>query len=338
MWGAFPVRSVETPTMRVVVTGVAGFIGSHLTERLLADGCSVVGIDSFDEFYDPRVKEANLERSKSRDSFRLVRGDIRDEEAVEATFSGGAVDAVVHLAARAGVRPSIEDPALYASVNVHGTTRFLEAARRHGVQKFVLASSSSVYGNNAKVPFAEDDAVDHPISPYAATKRACELIAHSYHHLFGTDVACLRLFTVYGPRQRPDLAIHKFARLMASGREIELYGDGSSARDYTYVEDIVDGIVRATERIEGFRIWNLGGSQPVTLEELVARLDHALGVKPRIRRLPSQPGDVRRTWADVSRAGAELDWSPRVDLEQGLRLFVQWLEEDGKRSIDEEPS
>ena len=308
------------------VTGAAGFIGSHLVERLLRDGHRVVGIDSFDTFYDPRLKEANLAPALSHASFRLVRGDIRDESAVEAALSGG-VDVVVHLAARAGVRPSIQDPLLYAAVNVDGTTRVLEAARRHGIPRCVLASSSSVYGNNVKVPFSEEDPVEHPISPYAATKRAGELIAHSYHHLFGMDVACLRLFTVFGPRQRPDLAIRKFATLMVEGREIELYGDGSSARDYTYVDDIVEGVIRAADRVRGFRIWNLGGSHPASLADLVGRLAAALGVEAKIKRLPAQPGDVERTWADISRAARDLDWSPQVDLDRGLARFVRWLRE-----------
>ena len=311
-----------------VVTGAAGFIGSHLVERLLRDGHRVVGLDSFDTFYDPALKEANVARALAHPGFRLVRGDIRDEHAVAAAFGGGEVDTVVHLAARAGVRPSIKDPVLYSSVNVDGTTRLLEAARGHGTRRFVLASSSSVYGNNVKVPFAEDDPVEHPISPYAATKRSCELVAHTYHHLFGMDVACLRLFTVFGPRQRPDLAIRKFATLMAEGREIEQYGDGSSARDYTYVDDIVEGIVRSADRIEGFRIWNLGGSHPVSLTELVARIAAGLGVEPRVKRLPPQPGDVDRTWADVTRANRELGWSAQVGLEEGLARFARWFEDE----------
>lgn len=317
--------------MRIVVTGAAGFIGSHLVERLLHDGHRVIGIDSFDSFYDPRLKEANIESACAHPQFRLVRRDIRDPEAIEAILGEGQVDAIVHLAARAGVRPSIQDPALYASVNLDGTTRLLEGARRHGVPRFVFASSSSVYGNNPKVPFSEGDPVDHPISPYAATKRAGELIAHSFHHLFGMDVACLRLFTVYGPRQRPDLAIRKFATLMGAGREIEQYGDGSSARDYTYVDDIVDGIVRATMRIRGFEILNLGGSQPVPLSDLVSRIAAALGVEARIKHLPPQPGDVTRTWADVSRAARELDWSARVDLDEGLARFIRWIGDNRSR-------
>jgi UDP-glucuronate 4-epimerase len=312
----------------VLVTGAAGFIGSHLVGRLLSDGQRVVGIDSFDDFYDPAIKAANLASERNHPRFQLIEGDIRDSEAVSRAFDARDIDAVIHLAARAGVRPSIEQPDLYTSVNLVGTTRVLECARQHGVRRVVFGSSSSVYGNNEKVPFAEDDPVDHPISPYAATKRAGELIAHTYHHLFDMDVACLRFFTVYGPRQRPDLAIHKFASLMSAGREIELYGDGTSARDYTFVTDIVDGIVRAMERVRGFRIWNLGGSDPVALSTLVDRLAAELDVEPRVRRLPPQPGDVARTWADVSRAARELEWSPGTGLQAGLREFVRWLKQE----------
>lgn len=308
-----------------LVTGAAGFIGSHLAERLLGRGVRVVGLDAFDAFYDPRLKERNVERLLGHSGFRLVRGDIRDDAALEAAFAGEGHDAVVHLAARAGVRPSIEDPVLYASVNLDGTARVLEAARRHGVKTFVFGSSSSVYGNNPKVPFSEDDPVDHPISPYAATKRSGELMAHAYHHLFGMDVACLRFFTVYGPRQRPDLAIRKFAQRIAAGEAIPQFGDGSAARDYTYVDDIVDGIVLATERVRGFRIWNLGGSSPVTLSAMIAAIARGLGTDARIEIRPPQAGDVERTWADVSRAASELGWSPRVGFDEGISRFLDWF-------------
>ena len=309
----------------ILVTGGAGFIGSHLVDRLLAEGRRVVVLDSFDGFYDAATKERNLAGASRHPEFRLVRGDIRDEGAVEASFAHGPVAAIVHLAARAGVRPSIEQPELYVSVNMDGTGRLLEAARRHGVTTFLFGSSSSVYGNNPKVPFAEDDAVDHPISPYAATKRGGELLAHAYHHLFGINVACLRFFTVFGPRQRPDLAIHKFARLMSERRPVPVFGDGTSGRDYTYVDDIVHGIVSAASRIRGFRIWNLGGSSPVVLNDLVARLAAGLGVTPVLDRLPPQMGDVDRTWADVGRAARELDWSPKVDFDAGLARFLEWF-------------
>lgn len=316
----------------ILVTGGAGFIGSHLTDRLLADGREVVVLDNFDPFYDEAAKRRNLEGARKSPRMRLVSGDIRDAAALEAAFDALPIDAVVHLAARAGVRPSIEDPILYASVNLDGTVRVLEACRRRGVSRFVFGSSSSVYGNNLKAPFAEDDPVEHPISPYAATKRAGELIAHTYHHLFGMKVACLRFFTVFGPRQRPDLAIRKFAELIASGREIPVFGDGTTGRDYTYVDDIVDGVVAALDRATGFHIWNLGGAHPVVLKDLIDRLARGLGRTPAIRRLPPQPGDVERTWADVSRAKRELAWAPSTSFERGMELFLAWFEAERSRA------
>jgi UDP-glucuronate 4-epimerase len=316
----------------ILVTGGAGFIGSHLTDRLLADGREVVVLDNFDPFYDEAAKRRNLEGARKSPRMRLVSGDIRDAAALEAAFDALPIDAVVHLAARAGVRPSIEDPILYASVNLDGTVRVLEACRRRGVSRFVFGSSSSVYGNNLKAPFAEDDPVEHPISPYAATKRAGELIAHTYHHLFGMKVACLRFFTVFGPRQRPDLAIRKFAELIASGREIPVFGDGTTGRDYTYLDDIVDGVVAALDRATGFHIWNLGGAHPVVLKDLIDRLARGLGRMPAIRRLPPQPGDVERTWADVSRAKRELAWAPSTSFERGMELFLAWFEAERSRA------
>jgi UDP-glucuronate 4-epimerase len=309
----------------ILVTGGAGFTGSHLTERLLADGREVVVLDAFDDFYDPAEKERNLVRAAASPGFKLVRGDIRDAGAVEAAFAAAPIEAVVHLAARAGVRPSIEDPLAYASVNVDGTVRLLEASRRHRASRFVFGSSSSVYGNNAKVPFSETDPVDDPISPYAATKRAGELLAYTYHRLYGLPVACLRFFTVYGPRQRPDLAIRKFAELMSAGREISVFGDGGSGRDYTYVDDIVEGIVLALSAARDFHVWNLGGSSPVLLRDLVDRLARGLAVEPKISRLPMQPGDVDRTWADVGKARRELGWQPRVPFDEGIEKFLAWF-------------
>jgi UDP-glucuronate 4-epimerase len=316
----------------ILVTGGAGFIGSHLTDRLLADGREVVVLDNFDPFYDEAAKRRNIEEALNSPRMHLVRGDIRDAAAVDTAFDARPIDAVVHLAARAGVRPSIEDPILYASVNLDGTVRLLEACRRRGVSRFVFGSSSSVYGNNLKVPFAEDDPVEHPISPYAATKRAGELLAHTYHHLFGMKVACLRFFTVFGPRQRPDLAIRKFAELMASDRPIPVFGDGTTGRDYTYVDDIIDGVVSALDRATGFHVWNLGGAHPVVLADLIDRLASGLGRTPEIRRLPPQPGDVDRTWADVSRANRELEWAPSTSFERGMQLFLAWFEAERLRA------
>jgi UDP-glucuronate 4-epimerase len=309
---------------RILVTGAAGFIGSHLTERLLADGLRVVGFDSFDTFYDPEIKRRNVADFVEHEHFRLVEGDIRDGDLVERLFASENLDAVIHLAARAGVRPSIEDPELYASVNVDGTVRLLEACRRHDVKRFLFGSSSSVYGNNDKVPFAEDDPVDHPVSPYAATKKAGELICYTYHHLFGIAIACLRFFTVFGPRQRPEMAIHKFTRLLHSGQPVEQYGDGSAARDYTYVSDIVEGIVAALEGCKRYHVWNLGGSHTTRLDDLIEKIGRGLGVRREVRAMPMQPGDVNRTWADISRARAELGWSPKTDLDRGIALFIDW--------------
>ena len=316
----------------ILVTGGAGFIGSHLTDRLLADGRDVVVLDNFDPFYDAGDKRRNLERAATHPRFRIVEGDIRDPVAIDAAFAALPITAVVHLAARAGVRPSIEDPILYTSVNLDGTVRLLEACRRRGIGLFVFGSSSSVYGNNVKVPFAEDDPVDHPISPYAATKRAGELLAHTYHRLFGMRVACLRFFTVFGPRQRPDLAIRKFAALMVAGKPIPVFGDGTTGRDYTFVEDIVDGIVRALDRTAGFQTWNLGGSHPVALNDVIARLSRGLGRTPQVNRLPLQLGDVERTWADVTRAKRDLDWAPVTSFDRGMDSFLEWFESERRRA------
>lgn len=307
-----------------LVTGAAGFIGSHVSEALLTGGWRVTGVDVFDDFYDPAVKRTNVTRCCDTGRFKLIEADIRDAQAM-ATALADEVDVVIHLAARAGVRPSIENPVLYHDVNVNGSCVLLEAARQCGVRRFVFASSSSVYGNNRKVPFAEADNVDFPISPYAATKKAGELLCHTYHHLYGMDVTCLRFFTVYGARQRPDLAIHKFARLIEAGQEIPFFGDGSMMRDHTYIADIVAGVLAAVEKCDGYRIYNLGHSTPISLSDLVAAIEQALGKKASIRRLPLQPGDVERTYADISRARADLGYQPRTDLATGLRHFVQWL-------------
>ena len=317
---------------RIVVTGGAGFIGSHLCEALLRNNHEVIALDNFDDFYDPAIKHRNLKAAVKSDRFTLVEGDIRDERMVNDVVGSG-VDLVVHLAARAGVRPSIEQPLPYADVNVRGTLVLLEACRRHKVKRFIFGSSSSVYGNNTKIPFAESDNVDNPISPYAATKRAGEMLCHTYHHLFGIAVTCLRLFTVYGPRQRPDLAIHKFASLMEAGQPIPVFGDGGMMRDFTYIDDIVDGIIRASDRCGGFHVYNLGESQPVSLNELIALLEEALGTKALINRQPLQPGDVERTYADVTLAQRELGYRPSTELRTGLARFVEWFRGEGKREI-----
>ncbi len=315
--------------MKILVTGAAGFIGSHLCERLLTDGAEVVGLDNFDEFYSPAIKRSNIAECLEHKSFTLIEGDIRDVECVAGVLSRSDINTIVHLAARAGVRPSIEQPLLYQDVNINGTMVLLEAAKEYGIRKFIFASSSSVYGNNKKVPFAETDNVDFPISPYAATKKAGELICHTYHHLYDMDIMCLRFFTVYGPRQRPDLAIHKFARLIEADKPIPVFGDGSMRRDFTYIDDIIQGVMGAIEHCEGYEIYNLGESRPVRLDELIGEIEKALGKKAIINRQPVQPGDVIQTYADVAKAKAKLGYNPQTDIAEGLRIFVEWFR--GKR-------
>lgn len=314
--------------MKALITGAAGFIGSHLCERLLADGWQIVGLDNFDPFYSRDIKEANIEPSLASSNFKFVEGDIRDAVCVDGILDKEKIDIIVHLAAKAGVRPSIEDPVGYQDVNVKGTVVMLEAAKKFGVKKFVFASSSSVYGNNKKVPFAESDNVDFPISPYAATKKACELICHTYSHLYDIDMTCLRFFTVYGPRQRPDLAIHKFARLIEVGEPIPVFGDGSMKRDFTYIDDIIDGVVAAMNRCGGYEIYNLGESRPVRLDELISEIEKALGKKAIINRLPMQPGDVIQTYADVTKAKEKLGYDPDTKIAVGLEKFVNWLRQN----------
>jgi UDP-glucuronate 4-epimerase len=318
-------------SVHILITGGAGFIGSHLTRRLLARGDRVTVLDDFNDFYDPARKRQNVARLRAEPAFdaryHVEEGDIRDADRVDRLFAAGRFDAVVHLAARAGVRPSLSEPILYEDVNCIGTLRLLEAARRHGPHHFVFGSSSSVYGINTKVPFAEDDEVNLPISPYATTKRTGELLCYNYHHLYGFRIACLRFFTVYGPAQRPEMAIHKFTDLLARGLTVPMYGDGSSRRDYTYVDDIVDGLIATLERAPGFEILNLGGADTTSLKDLVLWIADELAVEPRIEYLPAQPGDVPITFADVSKAARLLGYSPKVPIREGLRRFVHWYRE-----------
>jgi UDP-glucuronate 4-epimerase len=318
--------------MRVLVTGGAGFIGSHLCERLLARRDEVTVLDNFNDFYDPAIKRENAAELRGA---HVVEGDIRDQACVARLFEEGRFEAVVHLAAMAGVRPSLLDPLLYSDVNVRGTQILLrELEKRPGV-RFVFASSSSVYGANDKVPFREDDDIHRPISPYAATKRAGELLCYTHHHLYGTPISCLRFFTVYGPRQRPEMAIHAFTRLCLARKPIPFFGDGSTRRDYTYIDDIIDGVVRALDRARGYAIYNLGESRTISLAELVAAIGKQCGIEPILERRPLQPGDVLITYADVTKARKELGYEPRTELAEGLARFHAWLRErEGRAAID----
>lgn len=312
--------------MNFLVTGGAGFIGSHVCERLLAQGHAVWVFDDLNPFYEPAIKRRALEAlAATGRPFQFVHGDLVDRAALDALCSSVKFDQIIHLAARAGVRPSLQEPALYQRVNVEGTVNLLEAARQSGVRKVTIASSSSVYGVNARVPFSEDDPIFSAISPYAASKLACEALGHVYHHVYGLDIAMLRFFTVYGPRQRPDLAIHKFAQLISAGKPIPVFGDGSTARDYTYVSDTVDGVMACTQREFGFEVFNLGESQTVTLSRLIELLESALGCKAIIDRQSAQPGDVPITYANIAKARAKLGYNPQVKIEEGIPRFVEWF-------------
>ncbi len=317
----------------MLITGAAGFIGSSLADSLVRNGYEILGIDNFDRFYERQVKEKNIADALSLPGFSFLEGDIRDRNFVDKCFREFGPDVIVHLAAKAGVRPSIMDPEGYYDVNVAGTLGILELMRKNSIRKMIFASSSSVYGKNKKVPFAETDNVDYPVSPYAATKKAGELLCHTFHHLYGIEIFCLRFFTVYGPRQRPDLAIHKFTRAILKGEALTLYGDGTSSRDYTYIEDIVNGVTASVEKVKGFEIINLGGSSPVSLNELVRFLENITGSQAVHNHLPSQAGDMFRTYADISKAESVLGYSPAVDIESGLRRFVEWYRKNYSQKI-----
>ena len=334
--------------MNFLVTGGAGFIGSHVCERLLHDGHAVWAFDDLNDFYDPQFKRRNLREiqalapwnNSGRDAatagslaystgqakpFEFIHGDITDRAALDEMFSSVQFDQVIHLAARAGVRPSLANPALYQRVNVEGTVNVLEAARTHRVKKITIASSSSVYGVNSKTPFAESDPIFSAVSPYAASKLACEALGHVWHHIYKMDVAMLRFFTVYGPRQRPDLVIYKFAKLIRAGKPIPVFGDGTAARDYTFITDTLDGIIACTQKEFGYELFNLGESQTIQLNDLIRLLEKLLGQKAVIDRQPVQPGDVPITFADISKARAKFGYNPQVKIEQGLPKFVDWF-------------
>ncbi len=313
--------------MRVLLTGGAGFIGSHLAESLLAGGHEVVCLDNFNDFYDPATKKKNIETALSQPGYTLVTGDILDRDLLDRLFEdGNGFQAVAHLAAYAGVRPSIERPEIYQRVNIEGTLNLLERCRIYEVPRFVFASSSSVYGGRSDVPFRESDDVMRPISPYAASKVAGEALCHTYHHLFGINVHVLRFFTVYGPRQRPEMAIHLFANHLRRGEPVRLFGDGRASRDYTYIDDITAGVVASVERCSGFEVINLGGSKTTSLLRLVEVIGERLDVEPVIEHEQFQPGDVPITYADVTRARKLLGYEPKVDIETGIDRFCSWLE------------
>lgn len=308
----------------ILITGGAGFIGSHLIENLLRFGHTVICYDNFDDFYDPSIKWQNLKTAIQHPDFKLLEANILDRDALQNCFDQYSFDMVIHLAAKAGVRPSIIDPLGYYQTNVMGTLNLLEMMKTHEVTKMVFASSSSVYGNNPKVPFCESDFVDNPISPYAASKKAAELLCHTYHHLYHFDIFCMRFFTVYGPRQRPDLAIHKFTEMILKDEPIPVFGDGSSARDYTYIDDIVDGLVKAIEKVKGYEIINLGESQTISLSRMIETLEKEIGKKAKKTIYSMQPGDVVTTYADISKANQLIGYNPAWNFDDGIKKFIKW--------------
>jgi UDP-glucuronate 4-epimerase len=315
----------------ILVTGGAGFIGSHLVDRLISENTWQVSVvDDFNDFYDPKIKRANVKRQDGKSNYQLFEADIRDNTALTRIFAENKFDCIVHLAARAGVRPSLQDPLLYSETNVDGTVNLLQLAKDHDIKQFVFGSSSSVYGINAKVPFSEDDPIRQPISPYAATKGAGELLCHTYTHLYGIRCVCLRFFTVYGPGQRPDLAIHKFARLISEHKPIPVFGDGTTRRDYTFVEDIISGVRASIDYVadsskSDYEVINLGESRTVELRELIELLEKELGIKAEIDHQPLQPGDVPQTFADISKARQLLGYNPQTQIEVGIQRFVEWF-------------
>lgn len=317
--------------MHILVTGAAGFIGSHLVDVLLASGHSILALDSFDPFYARTIKERNIAKHHAHPDWRLLEADLREDSVVERLREAGNIDLVVHLAAKAGVRPSIEDPVAYQETNVRGTQNLLEYARQAGIKRFVFASSSSVYGVNPRVPWSEEDHVLEPISPYASTKVSGELLGHVYSHLYGIRFIALRFFTVYGPRQRPDLAINKFARLIKESRPIPVFGDGSTRRDYTYIDDIVSGIRAAIDYDKTqYEVVNLGNNQTVSLNEMIEGLEEALGMKAQRQVLPEQPGDVPQTWANIEKARRLFGYAPSTPYQVGVRKFVDWFNEQNQ--------
>jgi len=308
----------------MLVTGGAGFIGSHLCEKLLENNYNVICLDNFNDYYDPKIKEDNIAESLKNKNFTLVKGDILDKGFLENVFSKYNIDKIIHLAALAGVRPSLIEPQKYIDMDVKGTVNLLEMARKYKIEQFIFGSSSSVYGINFKIPFSEDDRVDLQISPYATAKRCAELYCATYHYLYRIPTTILRFFTVYGPRQRPDMAIHKFTRLMSQGKSISMFGDRKSERDYTYIDDIVDGILKAMQKTYKFEIFNLGNSTTIKLRDLINCIEDKLKIRAKIEQLPKQPGDVPITCAEISRAKRMLGYNPLTSIEEGIENFVKW--------------
>ena len=319
--------------MNILITGGAGFIGSHLSEKIISLGHRVICLDNFNDYYDPAIKENNISGIINNDNYTLYREDILDKQAVEKVFSNSSIDLVIHLAARAGVRPSLTNAVLYEKVNIEGTINLLENCRKHGTGSFIFASSSSVYGGNKKTPFSEDDRVDFPVSPYAATKKSGELICYTYHHLYDISVFAFRFFTVYGPRQRPEMAIHKFSREILSGKPIEVYGDGTSSRDYTYIDDIISGMIKSLNSINGYEIINLGNSKPVSLLKLIGLIEEIAGKKAVIEYQDPQPGDLFTTYADIEKARRLIGYRPEIPIEKGIEYFIGWYKKKKKEGI-----
>src|SRR3989338_8354140 len=314
----------------ILVTGAAGFIGSHVCEALVKEEKQVIGIDNFNDYYDPHAKEKNIEAVKGSKYFSLYREDIKNTDSLKKIFKDNKIEKIIHLAARVGVRPSISMPDTYIKDNIHGTLNILEFAKENGIKNFVFGSSSSVYGGNKKIPFSENDKVNDQISPYGFTKRSCELLCNTYHNLYGTNITCLRFFTVYGPRGRPDMAIYKFTKMINEGKEIEVYGDRTSRRDYTCISDIVRGILLALEKNNGFDIINLGDNNPIMLKDVISLIENNLGKKAKIKLVEKQQGDMEVTYADISKAKKLLGWSPEIDFKQGIKIFTEWFKNNKK--------
>ena len=317
----------------ILITGAAGFIGSHLCEKLLINGNEIIGLDNLCDFYDIKLKKYNLkliDENSKNNNFIFIKNDILNVALLESIFKKYEISCIIHLAAMAGVRPSIENPVLYQNVNVQGTQNILECCQKFGVNKLIFASSSSIYGNNKKIPFSEEDKVDNPISPYAATKKAGELFCHTYHYLYNIDITCLRFFTVYGPRQRPDLAIHKFAKLISEGEKIPFYGNGTTARDYTYINDITDGVEKCLSWLQSneniFEIFNLGNNKPIELKKLVSLISKYFDTEIEIEKFPVPKGDVMLTYADITKANKYFDYNPKTDINEGLENFFDWFD------------